>query len=97
MHVDDFIDGSYADQKTGSKLTYARWVLNHFRLSASLKSDFRQFMKDHKLFCTWKGKRYRCTGASRMGDVWLAENFDREHGYDHRVDVAECEDWGAQP
>lgn len=90
-HVDEFIDDSYHDMD--GKNTYARWVLNYFRLPATLKNDFRQFMKDHKLFCTWKGKRYRCTGASRLGDVWLAENFEREHGYDHRVDVAECTDW----
>lgn len=46
-----------------------------------------------KLFCQYKGKRYRCTGASRMGDVWLAEDFSRDSGYDLRVNVGECSDW----
>jgi hypothetical protein len=87
MHVDDFIDGSYG------KHCYARWVLNFFRLTAALKLDFAEFMKDHKLFCDYKGHTMRCTGASRMGDVWLTSNFDQDTGYEQRVDVTKCKNW----
>ena len=86
-HVDDFIDSISSEDK------YARWVLNHFRLPASLKMLFNEFMEPHKLFCTYEGKRYRCTGASRLGDVWLAEDFNRDTGYDLRVDVSKCSEW----
>ncbi len=89
MHVDEFIDSGFR------KNTYARWVLNHFRLPAVLKMDFSEFMKDHKLFCLYNGDKYRCTGASRLGDVWLAKDMERISGYDLRVDVEECSEWSA--
>lgn len=89
MHVDDFIDGEFGKHK------YARWVLNYFRMPAVLKNDFHEFMQPHKLFCDYDGKRYRCTGASRLGDVWLAKAFERHAGYDLRVDVADCSNWNA--
>jgi len=90
MHVDEFIDTEFG------KHNYARWVLNYFRLPAALQMDFRQFMAEYELYCDYEGERYRCTGASRLGDVWLAEDFTQEHGYDLRVDVSKCENWGAE-
>ena len=90
-HVDDFIDGNYR------KDCYARWILNHFRLPAALQIDFAQFMVDRKLFCDYKGERYRCTGASRLGDVWLTLDFNRSTGYDLRVEVTGCNNWGERP
>ena len=86
MHIDHFIEDPGAD-------AYARWMFLHFRLPAHLAIAFRPFMKDHKLFCTWKGERYRVTGASRLGDVWLAKDHSREEGYDHSVGVEECLNW----
>jgi hypothetical protein len=86
MHIDEFIDDYSTDP-------YATWVLNHFRLPAILKSKFDEFMKGHKLFCVYEGKKYRCIGASRLGDVWLTSKFDRESGYEHRVDVEMCSEW----
>ena len=89
MHVDNFIDTEFGKHK------YARWMLNYFRLPAALKNDFSEFMKPYQLRCDYEGKRYRYTGASRLGDVWLAEDLSREHGYDLRVDVAKCSNWQA--
>lgn len=95
LHVDEFIDENYCEHE------YARWVLHHFRLPAALKADFDQFMKDHKLFCSYSingsKQRFRVTGASRLGDVWLAKDFKRKTGYDHRVDVAKCSEWSDKP
>jgi len=91
VHVDDFIYQGPREEK------YARWVLLHMRLPAVNQIDFHTFMKDHKLFCSYKGTRYRVTGASRMGDVWLAKDFAREHGYDKRVDLAACSGWAPEP
>ena len=88
MHVDEFIDEEFGKHR------YARWVLNHFRLPAVLKMDFEEYMGPHKLFCVHGGTRYRCTGASRLGDVWLTADFDRHTGYELRVNVDECDNWG---
>ena len=88
-HIDDFI----ADYKSDD---YAAWVFMYFRLPAIYHSRFEKFMTDHKLFCTFEGKRWRVTGASRLGDVWLAENFNRDCGYDRRVDVDLCSEWDSK-
>lgn len=98
-HIDHFIDyGSpYPECTLNLNEKYARWVFNYFRLSAICKNDFREFMKDHKLFCVYKGKKYKVTGASRLGDVWLAEDLTRRSGYDLRVLVKECGEWSPTP
>lgn len=92
-HVDDFIDKNIGNE------TYARFMLNYFRLSAILNSDFSEFMKDKKLFATYEGQRYRVTGASRMGDVWLRKDLERNTGYDAklRVMVDDLSDWSPTP
>lgn len=90
-HIDDWIDSPRC-KDDGER--YAKFVFWYFRYPAWAKMAFHEWMKSHKLFCTYDGERFRCTGASRMGDVWLARDFERETGYDLRVDVAKCEQWG---
>jgi len=90
MHVDEFIESKFGED------TYARWVLMHFRLPATLKIDFREFMKSYHLFCTYEGKRMRCTGASRFGDIWLTSDFEQDVGYEKRVDITDCNNWGSK-
>ena len=87
MHVDDCY----------GKHTYARFVLNYFRMPAALQMDFKQYMAQFELYCTYGGKRFRCCGASTMGDVWLSGDFKQDHGYQNRVDVGDCSDWGPKP
>lgn len=90
-HVEDFI----TDQtRTDPNEVYARWLFTYFRLPAYMLSMLWPMMRDHKLFCTYDGKRYRVTGASRLGDVWITKNFDKDVGYDMRVLVDECSEWG---
>jgi|HubBroStandDraft_1064217.scaffolds.fasta_scaffold97125_3 hypothetical protein len=88
-HVDDFIDRHGGDP-------YARFVLSLFRLPAAQKLDFAPWIKPYRLFCTYEGRRWRCTGASRLGDVWLRADPQIDHGYDQglRVNVMECSAWG---
>lgn len=92
-HVDQFIN---APEYTESE-RYAAFMLLHFRLPAILKWKFAPYLADKRLYCTWSGSRWRVTGASRMGDVWLASNHERTDGYDKRVPVAECTDWSDRP
>lgn len=90
VHVDDFIANPMSD-------SYAAWMLDHFRRSALQRARFDEFMRDRRLFCTFEGKRYRVTGASRLGDVWLHSNFKEGTTYELRVDVSKCTAWGANP
>lgn len=90
-HVDDFID----DFRNPN--TYARFVLHLFRLNAALKADFKPHIDRLKLFCIYQGKRYRVTGASTMGDIWLQSNFNQTSGYELRVDIQDCTRWGDHP
>ena len=93
-HVDDFID----DPKTDA---YASWMLNYFRLPAILKIKFKPVMGEHRLYCYAAGcgraERFRVTGASRMGDVWLAYNLEQDTDYDHRVSINDCTGWSPKP
>lgn len=86
-HIDDFIVDPRSDMYA------ARWFW-YFRRPAVVKAKEPY---DRKLFCTFEGKRYRVTGASRLGDVWLSEDFNRDAGYDKRVAVDACEAWGRVP
>lgn len=86
-HIDDFIDDAAAD-------SYARKWFEAFRRPEVAK------MRDpnpRKLFATYRGERYRVTGCSRMGDVWLHSDFDEDTTYEHRVDVDECSEWKEKP
>lgn len=95
MHVDDWLEIAVANKDEAVK--YAAFFLHHKRLSASAQMAFRPYVGQHKLFCTFEGKRYRVTGASRLGDVWLHPDFTAENGYEHRVDVDACTEWGKEP
>ncbi len=83
MHVDEFIDDPDTD-------IYASWFLNMKRLNASLQIKFERIIGEYKLFCDYKGKQYRVTGASRLGDIWIVENHDQVNGYDLRVNIEAC-------
>jgi hypothetical protein len=89
-HVDDFIDDCDTDE-------YAAFVLDWFRRPAIAHARFGKWMAQFRLFCTFEGARYRCTGASRMGDVWLSADFKRENGYEKRVAVDDCKEWSRDP
>lgn len=91
IHVDDFIDNCSPVKYEGER--YAQWFFALYRFPAALKMRFRPYLKDLKLFCTWNGQRYRVTGCSRLGDVWLTANFERECGYEYRVNVDDCSAW----
>lgn len=86
VHVDDFIDDFRTDQ-------YASFVLALFRFPAVLANKCADFIDRYQLFCRYKGRGYRVTGCSRMGDVWLSADFNRKTGYELRVNVADCSDW----
>lgn len=97
-HVDEFIEEmAGSDTPEMGDAMYARWFFMHARLPAYMQMQFAKWMEEYQLFCTYEGKRYRCTGASRMGDVWLTEDFQRKEGYELRVDLSKCTLWSDKP
>lgn len=97
-HIDDWLDE--VEPTTGRDNpgeVYARWWLEYARHKATKQMLYSQIMENFRLFCTFEGKRWRVTGASRMGDIWLAENHKRESGYDKRVEVTKCSGWSNNP
>lgn len=92
-HIDDWLDEMHEKSGLSADEVHAKDWLEHFRRPA-FKKDLK-WLEDNPLFCTYKdGKRYRCIGCSRLGDVWLVEDFSKTHGYDLRIDVMDCKDWG---
>ncbi len=90
-HVDDFIDHFQEDK-------YARFVLNNMRMSATNKEHFKEWTGTYRLFCDYNGKRYRVSGASRMGSVLLNSHLDGDSiDYNERVCVDDCKNWGRFP
>lgn len=94
-HVDDWAFEAAMSQDEGEQ--FAAFFFHHKRLRAFMQNTFSKFLPDMRLFCDYQGTRYRVTGASRMGDVWLAKDFERDRGYDLRVIVNECSGWSRQP
>jgi hypothetical protein len=94
VHIDEWLDSPTFDDKQEA---YAKFVLDNMRWPAWKKMAYEPWTKAHKLFCTYESKRYRVTGASRLGDIWLAKDFKRDTGYDRRVDVEQCSAWSDAP
>jgi hypothetical protein len=86
-HVDDFIDDPSSDP-------YAASWFESFRRPAV---DKLREPDTRKLFATRNGKRYRVTGCSRLGDVWLHQVDYEGMSYQHRVNVDDCSEWSADP
>tara|TARA_R110002167_G_scaffold191865_1_gene394215 strand:- start:89 stop:469 length:381 start_codon:yes stop_codon:yes gene_type:complete len=87
-HIDDFIDDPSTD-------AYASWFFNLARMPAMARYKFEKQIAPYKLFCDYEGRRVRVTGASCLGDVWITDNHDRDSGYDNRINVDSCSNWGS--
>jgi MoaA/NifB/PqqE/SkfB family radical SAM enzyme len=94
-HIDEWLDTPTFSDYKGE--IYAKFVLDYKRMPAWKINAYAAWMEQFKLFCDYEGTRYRCTGASRMGDVWITDDFDQEHGYTLRVDVEKCSNWASKP
>lgn len=90
LEVDDFLDEFIIPSKKNVGVRYAQFVLEFMRAPAAKQYNVNQWTKQFKLFTTYKGGRYRITGASRMGDVWLAKDENKDTGYDLRVCIKDC-------
>lgn len=96
LSVQQFIEFG-TDEDEAANETYARYVLMHLNLPATMKYCFTEFTKELKLFAKYKGQMYRVTLASSMGDIGLSLNFDSSTGYTVRVLVEDIESWHKTP
>lgn len=97
-HVDDFIDNAVCKVVKGDdSVMYAAWVLNNFRFPAYLSMMFAKITQRFHLFCLYKDKWYRVTGASRLGDIYLTEDMNKDCGYELRIDVDDVTSWSNTP
>lgn len=86
MHVDEFIQGP------GN--AYARLWFRIFRRPEVDKAD--RIHEEFKLFATYENERFRVTGCSRLGDVWLNSDLDANFGYTLRVNVADLKNFSQE-
>ncbi len=91
LHIDEWLDAPSADDAE----RYAKKCLEVARMSAADRWELPKDEQNFLLFCTYRDARYRCTGASRLGDVWLTADYKQDTGYQKRVDVAECFAWSS--
>lgn len=90
MHVYDWLDLPPANDAERD----AKEWLNNFCQPAHKKmfEGGDKWLARYRVTVEWKGKRYTCSGASRMGDVWLKTEGSTNF-YDHRVLVEELSNW----
>lgn len=81
VHIYDWLD----DPETGPP------EVKDFFESMVAPAYKKDYSKIHNtlLSCTYKGKRYRCIGTSRMGDIWLTSDFTKAYGYELRIYINE--------
>lgn len=78
-HCDDFI------RDKAQPKCLRKFLLYHRIPAAWLYGRWRDSWGVPKLFATHNGKRVRVVMASRMGDVGITPNLNRESGYADRV------------
>lgn len=86
LHVYDWLDQPASN---AAEADAKEWLSQFCR--PAIKKD-HMFLDRHQVTVEWKGKRYICSGASRMGDVWL-KSKESSSFYDHRVNVNELSSW----
>lgn len=91
-HINEWIeDRIYGECKEDEEYAVAFFFLKG--MDAVSNCAIEPIMKNHKLFCMYEGNTYRVTGCSRMGDVWLHSDYEKNYGYTDRVDVELCSNW----
>jgi hypothetical protein len=99
--VNDFLDRIPMWFNEEAYLNYVHFMLSHFRKPAVEKMAHEPFMRKFNLFATFEGTRWKVTGASRFGDIFLAKDLKRENGcgYNRRVmlNFAKLTEWSDLP
>ena len=89
MHIYDWLNLPAKDEYE----LYAKASLETMVLPAIERFELSEEDRYPPLFASYKGKRYKVTGASRLGDVWLHEDPTAKDRYTLRVEVEELSYW----
>jgi len=85
QHVDAYLKSTHANP-------IAREFLEQARRPSFLKDH--DWLREHRPWVSWQGVRYRCVGASTLGDVLLKKAHATGSAlYDYRVAIEELSDW----
>ena len=87
LHVYDWLDQPAKDE--GEKRA-KEWLEQFVKPAMDKDHDW---LNARRLTCEYEGKRYRCIGASSLGDVWITSDMRAENGYEKRVDVESLSSW----
>ena len=86
-HIYDWLDEMPKDEDE----KIAKYFLNEATKPAIEKNY--EWLAKTRLTCLYNGRRYRCTGASRMGDVMITKDWTQVDGYQKRVCVTTLSCW----
>lgn len=90
MNIQEWLD--IPANNTGEVLA-KEWLSNFLQPAyTKIKTGLNNWLDKNKLTVFWKGTKYICTGASRLGDVWIKLEGSK-HFYDHRVNIEELSKW----
>lgn len=89
LHIYDWLD----EEKTDLAELKVQEFLDFRTRDAVYQMENRDKINGLTVFCEYKGTKYKITGASRLGDIWLDKNFKRESGYDLRVMIEDCSEF----
>ena len=99
LHIYDWLSDKYEVLDSLPIEERMVWEYLDFRTLAAAEQydpEKRKKILGLKVFCEYEGEKYRMTGASRMGDVWLKHITPEvmaeidPSGYNLRVDMAMC-------
>ena len=89
LHIYDWLD----EEKTDLAELKVQEYLDFRTRAAVYQMENKEKIYGLFVYCEYKGIKYRITGASRLGDIWLAKNLERESGYDIRVMIEDCSEF----
>lgn len=94
-HVFDWLEEESLCEK---EILAKKWLEGFFQFDHLNDEKYQNdlWWKKHTLSCEYCNKRYICTGASRLGDVWL-RNVKSENFYDKRVCLTKLRNWRVVP
>jgi len=91
-HIYDWIESPNTKETTIGEIKTKEFL--DFRTTSALYQMENKDLEPKGLCtCLYKQKEYKITGASRLGDVWLATDFERKNGYDLRVSIDDCSEF----
>jgi len=89
MHIHEWLDTFNKDKCKDKELLIVHEFLDYKSMSEVYCIANENKFKDLKVFCIYKNEKYRLTGCSRVGDVWIHSNLDSDHSYVNRVSIKE--------